>query len=175
MMQKIILILIMKLWLLVLFSILYTSQSLHNWRFQLGLEWILSFTIWITVWYLDNCSKHSWLVWTKIYSISHLYAVINCNRCLYKQHWCFYRLFCTLQHQKSWLNGARHISTTILLQYQFHMFGSHISTTILLQYQFHMFGSVHAQTLNEYSDTDPNVHFADNYPDNQVSIPALNI
>ena len=33
--------------------------------------------------------------------------------------------------------------------------------------------SVHAQTLNEYPDTDLDVHFADNYPDNRVSIPAL--
>ena len=30
----------------------------------------------------------------------HLFTVINCNRCLYKQHWYLYRSFCTLQAKK---------------------------------------------------------------------------
>ena len=28
--------------------------------------------------------------------LPHLFAVINCYRCLYKQHWSIYRSFCTL-------------------------------------------------------------------------------
>ena len=44
----------------------------------------------------------------------------------------------------------------------------HLSTAILLQFPFHMFGFCAYQTLNEYLDnkeTDPDVQFADNYPD----------
>ena len=33
--------------------------------------------------------------------VPHLFAVINCNRCLYKQHWSIYRSFCSLKAKKA--------------------------------------------------------------------------
>ena len=72
----------------------------------LELERILSFTIRISV--HNNCWVPGKLllqihdVFALKYKVwPHLFAVIKYNRCLYKQHWCFYRLFCTLQAKKA--------------------------------------------------------------------------
>ena len=54
---------------------------------------------------------------------------MNYNRCLYKQHWCFYRSFCTLKEAKKAGNMEQNT------------------------YQPPCLVSAHAQTLNEYPDT----------------------
>ena len=69
---------------------------------------------------------------------------MNCNRCLCKQHRCFYRSFCTLQAKKA---GKTEQDT-----YQ-PPFYCNLDLPCLV--------SVHAQTLNEYPDKDPDVQFAD--------------
>ena len=65
--------------------------------------------------------------------LPHLFAVMNYNRCLYKQHWCFYRSFCTLKA------GNMEQNT-----YQSPFYGNFDFTCLV---------SAHAQTLNEYLDT----------------------
>ena len=52
-----------------------------------------------------------------------------------------------------------------------------LSTAILLQFRFHhVFGFCACANIKRvpgYKETDPDVQFADTYPDNWASIPAL--
>ena len=83
------------------------------------------------------------------------FAVINCNRCLYKQHWCFTDHSALYRPKKL----VKHLSTAILLQFRFHLFGFCTCANI--------------KRVPGYKETDPNVQFMDNYPDNRVSVPSL--
>ena len=52
----------------------------------------------------------------------------------------------------------------------------YLSTAILLQFRFYVFGFCACTNIKRvpgYKATDPDVQFMNNYPDNRVSVPAL--
>ena len=111
-----------------------TDNSYYGWKGSCFLLTGYPFTV--TVGYLDNCFNKFTTFCSKISSITSPFAVMNCKRCLYKQHWCFYRLFCTIQAYKP--------SSMVQDTYQLPFY---------CNFDFTCLVSAHAQTLNKYLDT----------------------